>query len=332
MKTVASFRGPQIRNKNQKHRSDQDAIICVNMTSIDNLANETLIQVFEYLHSPVFPQGDLFSCLLVTRRWHALVSPIAWQTLHLDFNWKLYNGRTFHDEGEDVNPASIRVATNGLSVKPINFDQFWQSLKLFEQKSLNPLQWCRNLTLCIESGHVSNARTASTAELVSILLRCNELRQVQIYVKFKNAIDHDLWEFRLTWVQVVRHLSKQKQVSVQLKFETEAKLARYDYPFDDLRECLTSLIIRTKEPLADVIPCGQLSQFQRLKVLRLIPDNPDNPYSSSDKSLFWSEVEKLPLKELEFTTRYPAFKWNFNQHAAFPTSIRTLRVRCWGDH
>ena len=287
------------------------------MATIDSLSNELLLQVFEYLYSPNHLQRTLCSCLRVSRRWHDLALPIVWKALHLDLNWqKLY----------EINRNIRKYPTvTHFPVTPLRLDKFCQSLELLEQKSLDPLQWCRYLSLGVDSVDVSNARTASTAQLMSILLRCNNLRRVQIYVKFSNR--DDVMGFRLMWGLIVRHLSRQ-QLSVQLKFVVHTELSPYDYPFDSLRENLTNLDIDTRRPLADCIPRGELSQFAHLESLKIRPSNmdADDLYTSSENSLFWNEVGRLQLKHLDFVSGYPALTWNGHHSAVPPTSLRTLRI------
>src|SRR5271154_3259289 len=141
------------------------------MANIDSLSNELLLEIFEYVYSPNHLQRTLCSCLRVSRRWHDLALPIVWKTLHLDLNW-----RKLHE----INRNNRRFPTRThFPVTPLPLNKFCRSLELWEQKSLDPLQWCRHLSLCVESVDVSIVRTASTAELISILLRCNNLRRVQ---------------------------------------------------------------------------------------------------------------------------------------------------------
>ena len=55
---------------------------------IDALADITLIDIFQRLHSITHEkrQHDLFTCVIVCRRWHHLAIPVLWQSLHLDLN------------------------------------------------------------------------------------------------------------------------------------------------------------------------------------------------------------------------------------------------------
>ena len=216
------------------------------------------------------------------------------------------------------------ISCNVWGLTPLPLHKFCRSVQLLEKQSLDPLQWCRNLSLCVENVDLSNARTASTAELISILLRCNHLRRVKIYLKFNN--DDDLLGFRLIWGLILLHLSKQ-QLSVHLNLRVETELSRYDYPFDALRENLIALSITTKRPLADCIPRGELSQFTRLQSLEISPSaDADHAYTSSENSLFWNEVQKLQLKHLRIVSRYPALTWNRHDSAVLPTSLRTLQI------
>src|SRR5271154_5217069 len=288
------------------------------MATIDSLSNELLLHIFEYVYSPNDLQRNLCSCLRVSRRWHDLALPIVWKALHLDINWQnLY----------EINRNIRRFPTvTHFPVTPLPLDKFCQSLELLEQKSLDPLQWCRYLSLSVNRVDVSTARTASTAELISILLRCNNLRRVQIYLKFNN--ENDVTSFRLMWGLIVRHLSRH-QLNLQLTFavETVTELSRYDYPFDSLCENLPSLDITTARPLADCIPRGELSRFAHLESLRIHPANIEaDPYTSSENSLFWNEVRRLQLKHLDFVSGYPALTWNGHDCAILPTSLLTLRI------
>src|SRR5271154_1212266 len=154
---------------------DQGAIICVKMASIDELSNELLVHVFKYLHSSHSTQTNLLSCLLVTRRWHHLALPIVWSTLHLDFDWKrLYESRkVLRELGE---PG---CGYNRLLVLPTRLDEFFRSLDLQERKSLDPIEWCTTLTFCI-TGIDHSVDTTSAAEIISTILRCNNVRDLHI--------------------------------------------------------------------------------------------------------------------------------------------------------
>ena len=54
------------------------------MASLDILPNELIVKILKYLHSPLGHQRPLFSCAVLSRRWHYLTLPILWSCLHLE--------------------------------------------------------------------------------------------------------------------------------------------------------------------------------------------------------------------------------------------------------
>ena len=283
------------------------------MTSIDKLPNELLAHVFEYLHSPVFPQTDLFPCLLVTRRWHDLALPIVWSTLHLDFNWKqlCQPYLKLHGRGERG------YVVNSLSVVPLRFDEFCRSLELQERKYLNPLQWCKTLTLGVNY----RVDTASTAGIISTILRCNNVRDLQISLGLHET--ETLLAFRLTWGLIVRHFSRQ-QLSIRLDLSIDGRFSQYDSPIAGLQENVTRLNIYTNRNLTDCISPGDLLQFERLAELNVFSFY-TGMYTTIESAQFWDEVENLPLKHFRIRSNCPPLIWN-NGQASLPTSLQSLRI------
>lgn len=158
-------------------------------------------------------------------------------------------------------------------VTPLPPDQFCDSLQLFEQQSVGPLKWCRNISLCVESGQVTKLRTAGTSEIISIFLCCSNLRQAKLYV---NLHKHgELREFQLIWRLLVHRRSKQNHLRVHLFLDIEPDLNRNDYRFDDPHNNLVGLDISSANPLVDCIPLGELSRFARLERLRIRPNLED---------------------------------------------------------
>ena len=175
------------------------------MTTIDSLSNELLLQLFQYLDF-INHERDVYSCMLVSRRWYDLALPIVWGTLHFDFDWKT----SYYIRKEGIKPT-IRWHLPGHAMDftrriPLHLDQFRSSLERQEKKSvLHPLEWCRFLTLEVDTATLDFGAT-STAEIVFILLRCNRIRNADIYLRLRD--ENTLPAFQFIWGLISRYLSK----------------------------------------------------------------------------------------------------------------------------
>jgi len=246
---------------------------------------------------------------------------LVWRNLHFDFHWKYYYDARNQQDGNIIERTSRKHPRNHFRTTPLHLDQFRRCLELQEKKSLDPLQWCRNLSLCV--AHLrSNDDTASSAKLVSILLRSNNVREVKFYLRLGEP--ETVLGFRLAWGLITNHLSNQKQLSVQLHLEILGPLSKYDYPFDALHESVTSLYIKIKKPLTDCIRPGELSQFKRLRTLKIRPSGPEE-YSPIHTNLFWDELEKLEIRHLEMVSPFPRLTGT-DGRARWPKSIRSLEI------
>jgi len=207
----------------------------------------------------------------------------------------------------------------------MHLQQLCRSLKLLEQKSIHPLRWCRNMSLCVTELDEPLAHTAGTSDLLSIFFACNNLRDVELYVRFRE--DSKLGDFRPVWGLMLGHLSKQRNLRVDLTLDTEPALAAYDYPFDDLHSSLVRLTIITARSLTECIPRGELSKFEHLESLRIHPDSGD-AYTAAENSLCWKEIGQVQLKHLNFFSRRPALKWDNHESAILPSTLETIHISC----
>lgn len=293
--------------------------------TIDNLSNELLLEIFEYLHTENSHQRDLCACLCVSPRWHHLALPIVWRNLHLDSNWQmLYNGRKGQDGNRVTDGSYPDNKCNPFRVTPLHLEQFSRCLELHQSRLLDPLQWCRTLSLRFETfdGRVT---TENALEIITILFRTRNIGQLMICLHIDDPEPCDA--FSLVWGLITRDLSYRKQLKLELVLEfSNDELLPYNYPFVRLREILTSLTVETIWPLLDCLPPGELSQFKHLESLKVLPFELNNTYSSRENYLFWKEVENLPLKFLEVTSPCPALKWYHYGRPNLPTSIRILNV------
>lgn len=296
--------------------------------TIDNLSNELLLQIFEYIHSENYHQRDLCACLRVSQRWHHLALPIVWRNLHLDSNWQmLYNDRKGQSRNWVRDGYYPHNKCNTFCVTPLHLEQFSRCLELHESRLLDPLQWCRTLSLRFETFD-ERVTPENAMEIITILFRARNIGQLKIGLHIDEPEPESFDAFSLAWGLITRDLSYRKRLVLELVLQfSNYDLLPYNYPFVRLREILTSLTVATIRPLMDCLPPGELSQFKHLESLKVMQLGLHSIYSSSENYLFWKEVENLPLKFLEVTSPCPALKWNWHdERANLPTSIRILNV------
>jgi hypothetical protein len=243
--------------------------------------------------------------------------------LHFDFDWKT----SHHIRKEGIKRNSDGVCPDpGIYFNrqiPLHLDQFCSCLERQEKKSvLDPLEWCRFLTLEVDTATLDFGVT-STAEIVFILLRCNRIRNADIYLRLRD--ENTLPAFQFIWGLISRSLSKQGQADVRVTLDIDdLKLSLSDL-FGGLRERLTELEIYTNRSQIECFPEGSLSMFERLRYFLFLPSANETVYSHHKNREFWKEVENLPLVSLMFVSPYPALKWN-GEIARLPTSIRYLNI------
>ena len=182
---------------------------------------------------------------------------------------------------------------------------------------MDPLQWCRFLSLEIDDS-VLDIGAASTAELVSIVLRCNNIRGADITLKLGD--EKILAAFRLIWGLISRHLSKQRRLNVRLILVIKhLKLSLYDDFVGCLRKNVTDLSMYPCQSRTECFGQGVLSKLERLKSLSFRPCD-GSIYSPIQNQAFWDEVGNLPLDNLSFMSPCPTLKWD-GEIAPLPTSL-----------
>ena len=310
---------------------------------IDSLANEILVQIFEEVYHCNSLRGhqNLFPCLLVSRRWHAISLPLLWKSLQLvDSNGT--PSATAQSVVETQDSFLRWPSLNTKSTSNVLLNRIYESVKVqgLSKSGMHATSLCfvRRLSISITpfDKYEDNDR------LVKVVTACNFLQSVDVSF---NLYFIDAVSVKLAWVQLSQHFSRMDLETLRLRVEM-ASLRPWmspqlflnidgDFLLPILALVSTQLTHLTIEQTnADIEYFKPLfiPIFRRLKVLTLLlkVGNIEHwlgpkPLSDEGTTQFWKSFQGTELQELVLSDTWPLLSWN-NGFVVFPPTLRKLVI------
>src|SRR5436190_12893282 len=269
----------------------------MNTCWIEHLSNELLLEIFQYLHLPrlLRRQRYLFSCILVNRRWHDLALPLLWRSIHLDLFWYNFTEIGLFDADGGLYDYPIRMRDrNELGVRPVQPELLTRSLQRQQFKVhplKNALSFCRYISICARDNTWSDNLTfdiqLDTLDVMSVVLACNNLRDVDIYLR---TSQEPTYEFRRMWAKIAEHLANLSLSTFSLHIDSLSfPLIPAAFGFDGspisfnlIADQITHLSLTQRMQVLTPVFEGGLKCFRNLVSLEFLLETGRGAYGSED--------------------------------------------------